>query len=60
MRFHRRDVNQPLVADILTAKPRRIIFNPGAENEELEKAASSVGIETVDGCTFVRINKETF
>ena len=52
MRFHRRDVNQPLVADILTAKPRRIIFNPGAENEELEKAASARGIEVVYGCTF--------
>ena len=37
----------PLIDDILKAKPRRIILNPGAENEELEKAASSAGIETV-------------
>jgi len=28
----------PLIQDILTAKPRRIIFNPGAENPELAKA----------------------
>ena len=33
----------PLIQDILDAKPRRIIFNPGAENEELEKATSSAG-----------------
>jgi len=35
----------PLIQDILTASPGRIIFNPGAENPELAKAASSAGIE---------------
>ena len=39
----------PLIQDILKAKPRRIIFNPGAENEELARAASSAAIETVKG-----------
>jgi predicted CoA-binding protein len=45
----------PLIQDILKAKPRRIVFNPGAENPELEKAASSAGIETVNGCTLVML-----
>ena len=31
----------PLIQDILKAQPRRIIFNPGAENEELAKASGS-------------------
>src|SRR6185436_978520 len=35
----------PLIDDILKAKPRRIIFNPGAENEELARAAQAAGIE---------------
>lgn len=50
----------PLMDDILKAKPRRIIFNPGAENPELEKAAASAGIETVNGCTLVMLGAGTF
>lgn len=50
----------PLIQDILKAKPRRIIFNPGAENPELERAASSAGIEAVNGCTLVMLGAGTF
>ena len=34
-------------------KPKRIIFNPGTENEELSKMAQSNGIETLEACTLV-------
>src|SRR5471030_2009325 len=50
----------PLIQDILKAKPRRIIFNPGAENPELARAASLAGIETVNGCTLVMLWAGTF
>ena len=50
----------PLIQDILKAKPGRIIFNPGAENEELAKTALSAGIETVEGCTLVMLGAGTF
>jgi predicted CoA-binding protein len=50
----------PLIQDILKSKPRRIIFNPGAENEDLAKAVSSAGIETVEGCTLVMLGAGTF
>ena len=50
----------PLIQEILNAKPRRIIFNPGAENSVLERAASSAGIETVNGCTLVMLGAGTF
>ena len=50
----------PLIDDILKAKPRRIIFNHGAENSELEKAASLTGIETVKGCTLVMLGARMF
>jgi len=40
---------------ILSLKPRRIIFNPGTENDELEKQAEEAGIETVEGCTLVML-----
>lgn len=37
-------------------KPRRIIFNPGAENPELEELAKSKGIETIEACTLVMLS----
>jgi uncharacterized protein len=40
---------------ILSLKPRRIIFNPGTENDELETRAKEAGIETVEGCTLVML-----
>lgn len=50
----------PLIQDIITAKPRRIIFNPGTENEELAKAASLAGIVTVNGCNLIMLGAGTF
>lgn len=41
---------------ILNANPRRIIFNPGAENAELEKMASDKGIIVEEACTLVMLN----
>lgn len=38
---------------ILGLNPKRIIFNPGAENEELEKLAQEKGIKTMEACTLV-------
>jgi uncharacterized protein len=40
---------------ILNIKPKRIIFNPGTENEEFERMAEAQGIETVEGCTLVML-----
>lgn len=50
----------PLAGDIIQAKPKRIIFNPGAENEDLARAAAAAGIETVDGCTLVMLEAGSF
>jgi uncharacterized protein len=41
---------------ILSLHPRRIIFNPGAENPELEALASANGIEPVEACTLVLLS----
>lgn len=49
-----------LIQDIIKAKPRRIIFNPGAENEQLVKAASSAGISPVNSCTLVMLGAGNF
>jgi predicted CoA-binding protein len=41
---------------ILSLHPRRIIFNPGAENPELQALASANGIEPVEACTLVLLS----
>jgi uncharacterized protein len=54
-------VNQRAYYDyILSLKPRRIIFNPGAENEELEHLASEKGIKTMEACTLVLLTTGQF
>jgi uncharacterized protein len=40
---------------ILSLKPRRIIFNPGTENDELEELAAQKGIEVREACTLVML-----
>jgi predicted CoA-binding protein len=52
--------SEPLIAEIIAAKPRRIIFNPGAENPDLATAARAAGIEVVEGCTLVMLQSGTF
>jgi predicted CoA-binding protein len=41
---------------ILGLKPKRIIFNPGTENDQLIKSAMENGIEPVIGCTLVMLS----
>ena len=51
------EVNQePFVDYIMSLKPKRIIFNPGAENPKLEKLASEKGIEVEEACTLVMLS----
>ena len=49
--------NQPEWYDyILGLKPRRILFNPGTENPELELLAQQNGIQTEEACTLVLLS----
>jgi predicted CoA-binding protein len=41
---------------ILSLKPRRIIFNPGAENDELALLAKKQGIAVQEACTLVLLS----
>lgn len=45
---------------ILSLKPKRIIFNPGTENEEFEKLAEDKGIEAMQACTLVLLRSHQF
>lgn len=45
---------------ILSLKPKRIIFNPGAENEELAGLAEEKGIKTIEACTLVMLSTNQY
>lgn len=46
----------PLFNYIIDLKPKRIIFNPGTENDELIQLAEKNNIEPVIGCTLVMLS----
>lgn len=53
--------NQPEWYDyLLSLKPKRIIFNPGTENDEFEKMAEEKNVEVVEGCTLVMLRSNQF
>jgi len=41
---------------ILSLKPKRIIFNPGSENDELIQLAKEKNINTMEACTLVLLS----
>ena len=53
--------NQSFLYSILKElAPRRVIFNPGAENPALEKALTENKIETMEACTLVLLSTGQF
>lgn len=45
---------------LLSLKPKRIIFNPGTENEEFESKATQQGVEALEACTLVLLRSNQF
>ena len=46
--------------EIIKLKPRRVIFNPGAENKELANKLNVDGIGTIEACTLVMLQTKQF
>lgn len=47
---------KPYYDYIKSLKPKRIIFNPGTENEELERKMAQIGTNTMEACTLVMLS----
>lgn len=45
---------------IFETNPKRIIFNPGTENPELEELAQQQGIQTLEACTLVLLSTNQY
>lgn len=53
--------NQPQFYDyIINLQPRRVIFNPGSENDEFEKMLQQKNIEVEEACTLVLLGTGQF
>lgn len=55
----------PTVSDkfaeiLLKSKPRRVIFNPGTENSNLQKKFEALGTQVIIGCTLVMLKTNQF
>ena len=47
---------EPYYDYILSLKPKRLIFNPGTENDTLWAMAQKAGIECMEACTLVLLS----
>lgn len=54
------EVQKEMEKTILQAKPRRIIFNPGTENNLMAVKANALGIETFEACTLVLLSTSQY
>ncbi len=54
--YMRAELQKPLYSYLFSLQPKRIIFNPGTENPELEELAHEKNIETLEACTLVMLS----
>ncbi|MGL4807003.1 MAG: CoA-binding protein [Bacteroidales bacterium] len=45
---------------IIALKPRRVIFNPGTENDTFEEMLTENGIEAMEACTLVLLASKQY
>lgn len=53
-------ISSKIAEEIISVEPRKVIFNPGAENPELVKKLQDKGIKTEDSCTLVLLRTGQF
>ena len=58
--YLRPERQEPVIHDILAIKPRRVIFNPGAENPSAASLLEQHGIATLEACTLVLLGTGQF
>jgi len=54
------EISSKQAEKIVRLKPRRVIFNPGAENSVLEQQLANQGVITLQACTLVLLGTNQF
>lgn len=50
----------PIVNELIASKAKRIIFNPGTEDDELMRQFSNAGLEVLEACTLVMLRTQQY
>ena len=58
--YVRPKVLEELADDIIAAQPKRIIMNPGTEDDRLKQRFEDAGISVVQACTLVMLSTGQF
>ena len=53
-------ISSKMTEELLALSPKRVIFNPGAENADLCESLSAAGIQPVEACTLVLLRTGQF
>jgi predicted CoA-binding protein len=53
-------ISEKMVDSIISLRPKRIIFNPGTENQKIFEIANKLGIRCENACTLVLLNTGQF
>ncbi len=53
-------ISDRLAEEFLKLKPKRVIFNPGAENPRLSRVLKANAIDTIDACTLVLLQTNQY
>ena len=48
------------IEDVIKASPRRVIMNPGTEDDQHEKVLADSGIEVQKACTLILLSNDQF
>ncbi len=52
--------SSPMMDEVIESGPRRLILNPGAENDALKRRCESAGIRVQEACTLVLVRTGQF
>ncbi|MFT6067806.1 MAG: putative CoA-binding protein [Bacteriovoracaceae bacterium] len=55
-----KSISSSIIDEIIELKPKRVIFNPGTENEELSLELNKAGIQSEEACTLVLLRNGQF
>ena len=58
--YVRPNILLPMAKDIIGCQPNRVIFNPGAESDEVATRLQLAGIAVQNACTLVLLNTSNF
>lgn len=58
--YVRPEISDQMFDEIIALKPKRVIFNPGSENPNLERKLTERGISCEEACTLVLLSTDQY